>query len=436
MNSKKISVVIPVYNSAAQLNTTLDSLFCQTMPARDFEIICVNDASTDDSKAVIERRKAAMPNLKLIDLPKNTGGPMLPRNTGIEAAKGRYIHFVDSDDFLGEEALERLYNAAEAHNSDVIFGRYISVNGRVVPKSMFRNGNIPGANLSTHSLVHSLGPCKMVRRSFLNAYGIRFYTAKKTVNEDHWFVMQCYIKAKVTTVLSDYDYYFVVGRGLQSFSKQTSAAEDYFCIPRQIMAFVDEQVVDPVLSRKLKMVYVNQLLRYERLPKHLLDLHFPIDEKKEWLAEGKKFLNTNLDHEMAKMLHADNANLVRLIQSNNLKGIEMLAEQKRQVRSAGYKPQRIATAVAKGTVLLLYSRPSENSALSDVFTQPGKSLQVFSSINGWWELRLPDNEGNVSAAFVKQDAVLVAFEFRLHGLFKQMKALLKRSWKPQKAIWF
>src|SRR4051812_33988440 len=123
----RITVAIPIYNAAKHIDVLFDSLMRQTMNREDFEVICVNDCSTDNSKEIIEKYSQIMGNVVLIDRVENSGGPVIPRNDATNAARGEYIHFVDNDDFLGEEALERLYKAAQENQSDVIFGRYIGV---------------------------------------------------------------------------------------------------------------------------------------------------------------------------------------------------------------------------------------------------------------------------------------------------------------------
>ncbi|MEH7574171.1 glycosyltransferase family 2 protein, partial [Cytobacillus firmus] len=149
----KVSVAIPIYNAARHLNVTLDSLQKQTMDASEFEVICVNDCSTDNSIEVIEKYQKNMDNLILINRTENSGGPMIPRNNAIQAARGEYIMFLDNDDFLGEEALERLYDAARENRSDVIFGKYVGVNGRHVPESMFKKGNRLNSDILEDNLV-------------------------------------------------------------------------------------------------------------------------------------------------------------------------------------------------------------------------------------------------------------------------------------------
>lgn len=202
MEKIKVTVAIPIYNTGEHLTTALDSLMHQSMNPSDFEIICVNDCSTDNSKEVIERFRRIMSNVLLVDRSENSGGPSAPRNDAIDAARGEYIFFMDSDDFLGEEALERLYFAAQKNHSDIIFGKCVGVNSRRVPRAMFKKGNRPKANIIADNLVYSLAPHKMFKLSFLKETVFKFHPEIKTANEDQLFVMQCYIAAKVITVIT------------------------------------------------------------------------------------------------------------------------------------------------------------------------------------------------------------------------------------------
>jgi hypothetical protein len=80
-----------------------------------------------------------------------------------------------NDDFLGEETLERFYNSATANKSDIIYGKYVGVNGRKVPQSMFKKGNRLTADILEDNLVFSLAPHKMFRLSFLRENGFEFH---------------------------------------------------------------------------------------------------------------------------------------------------------------------------------------------------------------------------------------------------------------------
>lgn len=112
----KISVVIPVYNVADYLSRCLESLRCQSL--LDIEIICVNDGSTDNSAEIIEKQMKADGRILLIN--KKNAGVAAARNTGIDAATGDMIMFLDPDDYLAENACERVYEERINHYADII----------------------------------------------------------------------------------------------------------------------------------------------------------------------------------------------------------------------------------------------------------------------------------------------------------------------------
>lgn len=99
-----VTVVTPVYNAAASLAETIQSVVQQSYP--HWEMLLVDDCSTDDSVSIIERYSREDPRVRLIRLERNSGAAVA-RNTAIEAAKGRYIAFLDSDDLWLPEKLER-----------------------------------------------------------------------------------------------------------------------------------------------------------------------------------------------------------------------------------------------------------------------------------------------------------------------------------------
>ena len=117
--SPTISVIIPMYNAEKYLPACLESLTIQTFT--NFEIIVVDDCSTDNSVAVAENFLSRFDGrLKVISLPKNTGSGAVPRNTGLKFSRGEYVFFMDSDDMLIDNALETLYNAAKNFRADVV----------------------------------------------------------------------------------------------------------------------------------------------------------------------------------------------------------------------------------------------------------------------------------------------------------------------------
>ncbi len=105
MKAPQISVIIPVYNCEKYLRQCLDSVVNQSF--KDIEIICVNDGSTDSSEAILKEYKNSDERFKIIC--QSNGGAGKARNTGLKAAKGKYLSFLDSDDYFEENMLELAY---------------------------------------------------------------------------------------------------------------------------------------------------------------------------------------------------------------------------------------------------------------------------------------------------------------------------------------
>lgn len=116
MNDILVSVIVPIYNTEKYLEECLNSLEKQTL--KEIEVILVNDGSTDGSGIIAQ--KYVDQNEKFILIERENGGLSAARNTGMGKARGRYIYFLDSDDYLVENALERLYMRAEQDDLDVL----------------------------------------------------------------------------------------------------------------------------------------------------------------------------------------------------------------------------------------------------------------------------------------------------------------------------
>lgn len=113
----KVSVIVPIYNVEKYLSKCLNSLVNQTLD--DIEIILVNDGSTDNSGKIAKEYKDKYTE-KIIYLEKENGGLSDARNFGIPYAKGEYIAFLDSDDYIEEEAYEKMYEKAKKEDADYI----------------------------------------------------------------------------------------------------------------------------------------------------------------------------------------------------------------------------------------------------------------------------------------------------------------------------
>lgn len=138
---KKISAIIPVYNSEKYLDRCLESLINQTL--KDIEIILINDGSKDNSLLIC--KKYAKCDKRIILINKENEGVSIARNKGLEIATGEYITYLDSDDYLELNAFEEMYNIAINTNADIVlFNHYngnSSINNVKFPKNKLLKGN-------------------------------------------------------------------------------------------------------------------------------------------------------------------------------------------------------------------------------------------------------------------------------------------------------
>ncbi len=235
--SVKVSVVVPVYNPGEHINDLIESMLRQSMPADEFEVIFADDESTDGSGARLDSLAAEHDNFSVIHNSPNSGWPGRPRNLGIDAARGEYILFVDNDDWIGAEALERMYDYARANDSDVLVGREVG-HGRGIPVEIYRR-NRPHAKLGEDPLLSMLTPHKMFRKSFLDAHGIRFPEGRRRL-EDHVFVMKAFFAATVISVYADYPCYHWVRRpGQTNASSKRIDPAMYFGAVREVLDIVE-----------------------------------------------------------------------------------------------------------------------------------------------------------------------------------------------------
>jgi len=117
----KVSVIVPVYNVGKYVANCLDSILSQTL--HEFEIICVNDGSTDESLSVIEHYEKFDGRVKVINCEHRGLGAA--RNTGLAAAAGEYVYFVNADDYISSLALNSLYKNAVKNDADVVLYDFV-----------------------------------------------------------------------------------------------------------------------------------------------------------------------------------------------------------------------------------------------------------------------------------------------------------------------
>ncbi|MBA3586417.1 MAG: glycosyltransferase [Chloroflexi bacterium] len=233
----KVSVIVPVYNPGAYIDDCIASILRQSLPADEYEAIFVDDGSTDGTGARLDALAAEHANITAIHIP-NSGWPGRPRNVGIDAAAGKYVYFVDNDDWIGDEALERLYERAERNDADVVVGKEVG-HGKGVSRALFHR-DVDDATLTATPLLELLTPHKFFRRAFLDEHGIRFPEGRRRL-EDHVFVMKAFFKARRISILADYPcYHWLLRKDAGNATDLYSEPRGYYMNVREILDIVDE----------------------------------------------------------------------------------------------------------------------------------------------------------------------------------------------------
>ena len=231
----KVSVIVPVFNPGERIDPLLDSLLGQSLPAGEHELIFVDDGSTDGTGERLAALAAEHDNVRTIRI-ENSGWPGRPRNVGLDAAQGEFVYFVDHDDYLGTEALERLYATAIADEADIVIGKVVG-HHKAVPRSLFReNVHELGLRAAPFNL---LTPHKLFRRALLDEHGIRFPEGKRRL-EDHMFVVPAYFAARNMAILADYAcYHWVRWDSDENASYAAPDPAEYFDDVRGVLDVVD-----------------------------------------------------------------------------------------------------------------------------------------------------------------------------------------------------
>src|SRR5829696_1119068 len=195
----KVSVIVPVYNPGDHIDDCIESLLGQTMPADELELIFVDDGSTDATPARLDALAERHRHVQVRHIP-NSGWPGKPRNIGLDMASGDYVFFVDNDDWLVHDALERLHATAVQDRADIVIGKVVG-HRKGVPLRLFQ-ANRHAITFDSDLLLGLLTPHKLFRRRLLDEHGLRFPEGRRRL-EDHILVVGAYFAAERISVLAD-----------------------------------------------------------------------------------------------------------------------------------------------------------------------------------------------------------------------------------------
>ncbi len=227
----KVSVLVPIYNVERYLEKCLQSLCNQTLS--DIEILCINDGSTDSSKAIVESFKKK--DLRIVLIDKENTGYGSSMNVGLEQARGTYIAIVESDDFIDSDMMERLYEMAETYNLDIVKStcyfysdgsiaeenRYVNIFDDLVLNDIFCPLDREKLFLKMQTIWSAL-----YRREFLIKNGIRFNETPGASYQDISFAFQVYTCAERAMLVPDAFYHYRIN----NINSSVKAIDKVFCV--------------------------------------------------------------------------------------------------------------------------------------------------------------------------------------------------------------
>lgn len=260
--SERISVIIPVYKVEAYLPECLDSVIKQTY--RDLEIILVEDASPDGCGEICDRYAAQDDRIKCVHQEKN-GGQAAARNTGMDMATGEYLFFADSDDWLAEDALEKLLAGLRQYQADCCVGASVTV---LEPDSegknkgrQLRRGERKGERCETAGeamrhvlLAGSAAWNRLYKRETLE--GLRFPQGR--INEDEPFMLRAYKRMERIAFLDCDTYFYRKRENSTTTSAFSVKMADCVYNSRENLEFVAQKA--PELTSAAEYKYCKSLL--------------------------------------------------------------------------------------------------------------------------------------------------------------------------------
>ena len=253
-----ISILVPVYNVERYLNQCLDSILQQTF--RDFEVICINDGSTDHSLEIIKSFIAKDKRFKLID--KINTGYGHSMNQGLSQCHGEYISIIESDDYIQPDMLERLYTVAKENNLDVarcnyyIFSKFSKKLNNDYIRDILANKVLKPLD---HIKIFYQPPSiwvNLYKREFIDKYKIRFLETAGASFQDTSFVFKVYALCKRFMFINEALLYYRIDNNGSSINNKSKA----FCVCDEYQEILKFTKVHPQIYDKIK--YHIPVLRY------------------------------------------------------------------------------------------------------------------------------------------------------------------------------
>lgn len=261
-----LSIIVPVYNAEQYLAECLQSLLEQDIPKEDYEILCVNDGSKDNSLNILREFEGKYANIVVID--KENGGVVTARNTGLDAARGEYIWFVDSDDFLKANIMGTLRNIVLETNCDrLTVGGYLFTDALTEAEQALSQQKKLPINVPWYDAVVWRN---LFRRSFLQEHDLCFHYPDLTHGEDGLFMYEVTLFSPKSAGIEEAVYFYREHSGsaetASSLENRRKKLRSYIRITKILQGYYQSGKMDAGTVNKLMSFLWFSLYEIAKLP--------------------------------------------------------------------------------------------------------------------------------------------------------------------------
>ena len=263
----KLSIIVPVYNMEKFLHRCIDSILSQTFNA--YEIICVNDGSTDGSQDILE--EYARKDARIHILTKPNGGLVSARKAGVAIAGGEYIGFVDSDDWIEPEMFDRLYAIAKRYSVDIVTsgyyqeGNYVSVSYDTVNTGLYeketirelRNHFFFNFDKKDRGIIASL--CTKIMKAKILKKVLPMILDNITMGEDKMTTLSFLLHCDSAFILPEAYYHYIMTPSSMTHSADTQ----YLIRVNYVYQYLRSLYTHPNFSKQMRIqaeLYITQFL--------------------------------------------------------------------------------------------------------------------------------------------------------------------------------
>jgi len=287
--NRVVTVVISSYNAEPYINKCIDSVITQTLPFEKIELIVVDDHSSDNTPNILTEYAKRYSNITVVLLKNNTGTAATPRNIGIELSTTEKIMFLDSDDWLAENALSRLVSTMDETKDDFIVGRTVKVEDKgesILAEFVSYKERRHMSPFDIPYLFYHMGPqSKLMKTSIIKDYHIRFPEMK--FGEDKYFFFNVLLRCTRVSIITDKICYLNrLSINSTSLTKTTDVIKK-----READLGLFKEILNSNIPIEKEKVLIKRLLEYDLIKVCDSLVFVKSDKKEKFIAIIREALN-------------------------------------------------------------------------------------------------------------------------------------------------